>query len=155
LEIIRVEGIVPGVTDGRVTINIMDPSGAVMDSKRESIRSDSTFNENFSSDNQWNLSGEYTVEVTFETMSGQTMFSFTGSDSAFGYGGALGDQEIVGIEELSTLNVGGPKYYVNDSPRAEGTPIHKVMSANVCGNTLCDTPMSIEEKIKMYLQSLG
>ncbi len=71
----------------------------------------------------------------------------------FGFGGTL-----PGIQEIakSTLNVGGPKTLtVNNGPSAEGTFLPKVMSANVCGNTLCDTPMSIEEKIKMHLQSLG
>ena len=74
------------------------------------------------------------------------------------FGGVMGEQEIVGIEELfsDTLNVGGPKTItVNNGPRADGTFLPEVMSAKVCGNILCDTPMSMEEKIQMYLQSRG
>jgi len=60
-----------------------------------------------------------------------------------------------GVEELSTLNVGGSKNAgMRMGPTALGTPLLQINSANVCGDTLCDTPMSIEEKIQMYLEDL-
>jgi len=73
-----------------------------------------------------------------------------------GFGGIVDVEDIVGIEELSTLNVSVPKTAtVNNGIRAEGTFLTEIMSANVCGDSLCDRPMSIEEKLQMYLQSRG
>ena len=73
-----------------------------------------------------------------------------------GFGGIVDVEDIVGIEELSTLNVSVPKTAtVNNGIRAEGTFLTEIMSANVCGDFLCDTPMSVEEKLQMYLQSRG
>ena len=42
-----------------------------------------------------------------------------------------------------------------DAIKASGTFRTQVMSDMVCGDTLCDEPMSIEEKIQMYLISIG
>ena len=41
-----------------------------------------------------------------------------------------------------------------DAIKVSGTFRTQVMSASVCGDALCDEPMSIEEKIQMYLISL-
>jgi len=58
----------------------------------------------------------------------------------------------VGIEELSTRNVSEPKTTtVNNGPRAEGTFLTGVMSGKVCGDSLCDRPMTVKEKLEMYL----
>ncbi|MCZ6582812.1 MAG: calcium-binding protein, partial [Thaumarchaeota archaeon] len=103
---IRVEGTVPGVTNGRVTINIMDPSGAVMDSKGEGIRSDGTFSQGFSTSSSWTLSGTYSIDVTLDTLSGQTTFSFTGNESP-----------TTGEITVSTRN---PSYTFGQSIRVDG-----------------------------------
>lgn len=42
-----------------------------------------------------------------------------------------------------------------DAIKASGTFRTQVMSDMVCGDALCDEPMSIEEKIRMYLISIG
>ena len=42
-----------------------------------------------------------------------------------------------------------------DAIKASGTFRTQIMSDMVCGDTICDEPMSIEEKIQMYLISIG
>jgi len=105
---IRVEGTVLGVNDGRVDINIMDPSGTVIATDSKSIRSDSTFSEGFDTDDRWTLSGTYTVEVTFGTLSGQTTFSFTGS-------------QPVDTGEPITVTTRNPSYTFGQSIRVDGS----------------------------------
>jgi len=74
------------------------------------------------------------------------------SEDEFGFGGILGTQEIA----KSTLNVGGVKNAGMDiGPKAMGTYLTEISSDMVCGDTLCDQPMSMEEKIQMYLKSRG
>jgi Ca2+-binding RTX toxin-like protein len=124
---VRVEGTVPGVTSGQVTINIIDPNGEVAATMLKNIRSDSTFSEGFGTKN-WTLSGTYTVEVTYGTLSGHTTFSFiidTDSDGlTYVDGGIDGTWEITptlstqcsanniegavvfGLNELQITNVG-------------------------------------------------
>lgn len=70
----------------------------------------------------------------------------------------FGPSEILqqGIVVKSTLNVGEVKNAgLSTGPRSMGNPLPQVMSANVCGDTICDKPMSMEEKIQMYLKSRG
>ncbi len=75
---------------------------------------------------------------------------------AGGFGGIVATEDIVGIDELSTLNVGDVKNAgMRIGPRALGTPLLEISSDSVCGDSLCDAPMSIQEKIQMYLQSRG
>jgi len=76
--------------------------------------------------------------------------------SVAGFGAIGVSEQIVGIEELSTLNVGDVKNAgIRMGPIALGTPLLEISSDSVCGDTLCDTPMSVQEKIQMYLQSRG
>ena len=73
-----------------------------------------------------------------------------------GFGGIVDVEDIVGIEELSTLNVGDVKNAgMRIGPRALGTPLLQISSDSVCGDSICDAPMSIQEKIQMYLASRG
>ena len=73
-----------------------------------------------------------------------------------GFGGIVATEDIVGIEELSTLNVGDVKNAgMKIGPRALGTPLLEISSDSVCGDSICDAPMSIQEKIQMYLASRG
>jgi len=128
-----------------------------MVTEQNTIRSDGTFNGNILTDESWLDSGTYTVLAESGPNSAQATFEFggMGGDVLFafgGFGGIVATENIVGIEELSTLNVSEPKTAtVNNGPKAEGTYLTEVMSANVCGDSLCDRPMTIKEKLEMYL----
>ena len=137
-----------------VDITIISPTGQNMAADFTSIRADGTFNGQIPTDETWFDSGTYTIMAISGPETYQATFQFEGmsGDISFGFGGILDTESIVGIEELSTLNVGGPKTAtVNNGPRAEGTFLTVVMSANVCGDSLCDRPMTVKEKIEMYL----
>jgi len=72
--------------------------------------------------------------------------------------GSIGQIPMRGgeLDSESTLNVGGPKNAGLDTgPRAMGTFLSEISSDLVCGGTLCDEPLSIEEKIEMYLKNRG
>jgi len=78
-------------------------------------------------------------------------------DKGFGGFGAIGIPEnIFDVEKLSTLNISEPKTIsVHNGIAAEGKFLSAINSANVCGDSLCDEPMSVEEKLQMYLASRG
>jgi len=72
--------------------------------------------------------------------------------------GSIGQIPMRGgeLDSESTLNVGGPKNAGLDTgPRSLGNPLPEISSDLVCGSTLCDEPLSMEEKIQIYLKNRG
>jgi hypothetical protein len=106
---IRVEGSVSGVSGGQVEINIIDPDGGIIATQSKSVRSDGTFDQSINTDSSWVMSGTYSVEVTYDTLSAHTTFSFTGSELP-----TIGPSEI-------TVTTKDPSYLFGDSVRVEGT----------------------------------
>ena len=153
-DFIRYEGFVDDeISLNSIDITISSPS-EIMVTEQNTVRSDGTFNGNILTDDYWFDSGEYTITATASSYFGQAMFSFSGSigELSFSFGGIVDTENIVGIEELSTLNVGGSKNAgMHIGPKALGTPLLEISSDRVCGASLCDEPMSIQEKIENYL----
>jgi len=77
--------------------------------------------------------------------------SFLGTKKLGEGGGA--DQQIGRFSDSGVLQQSAGTDFQKPAQKASGTYLTEIGSKNVCGDKLCDVPLSIEEKISAFLDS--